>query len=371
MMLSVVIPTRNRSERLGVVLRSFEMQSLTNRDFEIIVVDNGSTDRTRQVVEESASRIANVRYVYDELPGLHVGRHRGFSEAHGDILVYVDDDIEAFPTLLKAIRDAFTDLEIMLVGGKCLPKFEAEPPEWLSGMWVPNAQGNRILSYLSLIDLGEIPKVVNPLFVFGCNFSIRRSVLAEAGGFHPDGMPQELVLFRGDGETHVSNFISAKGYRALYYPKASVYHLVPLERMTFDYFCRRAFNQGISDSFTAIRESHGLGLRTSPDSRKEDGDMTGLIWQSALRHAVRVIPGKLRFQISRMKRSVRGQVVAGRSIAAEDLARAITVAYQDGYTYHQRSVKESEELLSWVLKKSYWDGRLPGLIDRQNVNIGS
>jgi glucosyl-dolichyl phosphate glucuronosyltransferase len=370
MVLSVVIPTRNRSERLGLALRSFEMQSLTDRDFEMIVVDNGSTDGTRQVVEEFASRIAHVRYVYDELPGLHVGRHRGFSEANGDILVYVDDDIEAFPTLLKAIWEAFADVETVLVGGKCLPNFEAEPPEWLSGMWGPNAQGDRILSYLSLVDLGEIPKVVNPLLVPGCNFSIRRSVLAEAGGFHPDGMPQELIRFRGDGETYVSNFIFAKGYKALYYPKASVYHQVPAERMTLDYFCRRAFSQGISDSFAAIRESHGLDLRTSPESRKEDSGTIGLIWRKAFRHAVRVIPSKLRFEISSVIRSFRGRVVAGRSRAAEDLARAIAVAYHNGYTYHQHSVQESKELLSWVLRKSYWDGRLPGLIDRQNMNDG-
>ena len=62
--------------------------------------------------------------------------------------------------------------------------------------------------------------------------------------------------------------------------------------------------------------------------------------------------------------------MAGRSRAAEDLARAIAVAYHNGYTYHQHSVQESKELLSWVLRKSYWDGRLPGLIDRQNVNGG-
>jgi glucosyl-dolichyl phosphate glucuronosyltransferase len=357
-MLSVIIPTRNRSERLRIALHSFEMQASAEHHFEVIVVDNGSTDGTKQVVAEFASRKANVRYVYDELPDLHVGRHRGLREAKGDILIYVDDDIEAFPTLLEAIWDAFSDLEIVLVGGKCLPRFQADPPEWLSAMWEPNAQGDRILAYLSLVDLGERTKVVNPQLVFGCNFSIRRSVLVEAGGFHPDGMPQELIRFRGDGETYVSSFISAKGYQTLYHPEASVYHQVPEERMSLDYFCWRAFNEGISNSYTAVRNSHGLGLEVHANSEKlkEDDGMAGRIWRKAFHHVA--ISSRLRFEMRRMMNRVRGQGVDP-SMAVEDHARAIAVAYENGYTYHQRLVQESEELLSWALRPSYLDGRLP------------
>src|SRR5262249_31079384 len=151
-----------------------------------------------------------LRYVYDASPGLHVGRHHGFREAEGDILVFIDDDIEAFPTLLSSIEEAFEDNEVALVGGKCLPKYDGRVPEWLSAMWVPNSRGERSFGYLSLIDLGEVPKRVDPLLVFGCNFSIRRAVLTEAGGFHPDGFPEQLTRFRGDGETYVSRYLATR-----------------------------------------------------------------------------------------------------------------------------------------------------------------
>ena len=85
-------------------------------------------------------------------------------------------------------------------------------------MWQPNVKGDRVLSTLSLIDLGDDPKEIDPKLVFGCNFSIRRRVLSEAQGFHPDGMPEQLIRYRGDGETYVANFIAAKGYKAQYVP---------------------------------------------------------------------------------------------------------------------------------------------------------
>ena len=181
-MLSVIIPTRNRAERLELALRSLAQQALPRSSFEIIVVDNGSRDRTLAVVTDFKETFARIHYIYEDLPGLHVGRHRGFHAAKGDILVFLDDDVEAFPSLLASIEEAFGNPKVALVGGKCLPKHEGPVPEWLNAMWAPNSHGERVVEYLSLIDLGDLPKVVDPLRVFGCNFSIRRSVLLAAGG---------------------------------------------------------------------------------------------------------------------------------------------------------------------------------------------
>lgn len=180
---------------------------------------------------------------------MHVGRHLGLKMAESDILVYADDDIEAFPTWLEAIAESFQDSGVVLVGGKNLPKWESDPPDWILKMWEPDKNGNRILGYLSILDLGDEEKEISPFYVFGCNFSIRKRVLLEAGGFHPDGMPKELIIYRGDGETHVSRYIQAKGYKAFYNPKASIYHVIPRKRLTIEYLEYRAFIQGISDSF--------------------------------------------------------------------------------------------------------------------------
>ena len=127
--------------------------------------------------------------------------------------------LKLFRHCYPRLRRAFENPKVALVGGKCLPKYEGQVPELLSAMWAPNDRGERIVGYLSLIDLGDFPKMVDPLLVFGCNFSIRRSVLLAAGGFHPDGLPEQLICFRGDGETYVSRYIAAKGYNAFYDPE--------------------------------------------------------------------------------------------------------------------------------------------------------
>ncbi len=219
MFLSVIIPTRNRAKYLAGALASITGQTYPQELFEVIVVDNGSTDNTKEVCQSFNDRIKNLRYFYEPTPGLHVGRHLGMREAKSEILVYADDDIEAFPTWLEAIAESFQNPEVVLVGGKNLPKWEAEPPDWILKMWEKDKNGNRILGYLSILDLGDEKKFISPFHVFGCNFSIRKNILLEAGGFHPDAMPKELIIYRGDGETHVSEYIHKKKVQGLLPPR--------------------------------------------------------------------------------------------------------------------------------------------------------
>lgn len=348
MNLSVIIPTRNRAELLDKALRSLVDQTMPQSDFEVIVVDNGSTDRTLEVVASYKSRMGSLRYFLEQEPGLHVGRHKGLAEAASDLLVYADDDIEAFPTWLQAIESSFGDEQVVLVGGKCLPAFEAEPAGWLRAMWAPNARGERILAYLSLIDLGDGAMAVSPYHVFGCNFAIRRSVLVEAGGFHPDAMPQELIRFRGDGESYVLDFVKAKGLKAHYNPSASVKHWVPADRMTPEYFRRRAFSQGISDSYAAIRRAGGVAQPAAAHSPDPCGGtsisrLLGTVWR-------------------RTRALVLGASEGGDPAGAEPSLRGeLDVAYRTGHDYHQAQVRRSPELLAWVLRDHYRDGRLPSL----------
>jgi glycosyltransferase involved in cell wall biosynthesis len=316
MFLSIIIPTRNRAKYLERALVSIVAQTYSPEYFEVIIADNGSTDNTSEVYQAFKEKLHNLCYYNDPQPGLHVGRHLGLKKARGDILVYADDDIEAFPTWLEGIAEAFEDPQIALVGGKNLPKFEAEPPDWIKQMWKEDQHGNRELGYLSILDLGDKIKEISPFYVNGCNFSIRKSVLLEAGGFHPDGMPEELIRYRGDGERHISRFILGQGYKALYHPKASIYHLVPISRMTEDYFCKRAFNQGISDSYTNIRNGH----KTKS-------------WKMFLR---------------KFKHGL--QLSFGNKRTAK-----IKAAYCKGHEYHQQEVRKDTTLYEWVMKARYLD----------------
>jgi glycosyltransferase involved in cell wall biosynthesis len=321
-------------------LESILDQSLRPSEFEILVVDNSSTDQTPEVVEELNTDSGQIRYLFAPEPGLHVGRHLGAREAKANILVYADDDIEAFPTWLEGIAKAFEDKDVMLVGGKNLPKFESEPPDWIMEMWLQSKYPEgKVLGYLSILDFGDSIKEINPYYVFGCNFSIRKSVLLEAGGFHPDAMPQELIKYRGDGESYVSRYILEHGYKTLYHPKASVYHFVPKTRLTEDYFYQRAFNQGISDSFTQLRKNGQPDKIITTFLQK-------LNW---------------RFPLHMAKLFLRHGINIKSIMDNERFNTRFSKANRQGYLYHQNEVRNDFELLKWVLRENYLgeNGKLP------------
>ena len=162
-MLSVIVPTRDRAELLELALHSLAQQTLSPSNFEIVVVDNGSRDGTQAVVAQfKKMSVGSIRYIYAASAGLHLGRHYGLREASGDIVVFIDDDIEAFPTFLATIAVAFENPQIALVGGKCLPRHEGRVPEWFSAMWAPNAHNERVLGYLESDRPGRASEVGQP-----------------------------------------------------------------------------------------------------------------------------------------------------------------------------------------------------------------
>lgn len=328
MMLSVIIPTRNRSELLAQALESLTRQTLPLAEFEVVVVDNGSTDRTAEVVEGFRNDLPLLRYVHEARPGLHAGRHSGMNAARGDILTFADDDIEALPSWAASIVKAFADPSVALVGGNNLPLFVEPPPRWLRALWRRRtAEGGRAVPPLSILELPGGARPFSPMRVWGCNFSVRREVLLAAGGFHPDGMPPELIRFRGDGETHVSRYVVGARLKCLFVPGASVYHKVTPERMTFAYFRQRGYNQGISDSYAALRGS----LRNKPARR-------GILRRAAGWASQRLIEPL--------------------PLPAATARRALRELYEgqlEGRAFHQRAYREDAELREWVHRPNYFE----------------
>jgi glucosyl-dolichyl phosphate glucuronosyltransferase len=326
-MLSVIIPTRNRADLLASALNSLTRQALPIDKYEVLVIDNGSTDQTAAVARESSGRLGNIRYFYEPEPGLHAGRHRGMLEAQGEVLVFADDDIEALPSWLASIQEAFSDSDVAMVGGNNLPMFLEPPPAWLRHLWERSAMRHgRLLSTLSILELyGENPKF-SPYLVWGCNFAICKNVLLAAGGFHPDGMPKELIRFRGDGETHVSRYVSESGRKCVFHPGASVYHKVTPERMTLQYFRQRGFSQGVSDSYTALRNQNEQRAALARGVMRR---IVGWGWRK-LRNLSLIDPGALRALYS------------------------LKLGHREGYAYHQQMYREDAEVRAWVHKPHYF-----------------
>lgn len=254
--ITVVVPTRNRAAYLEKFFFSLEKQTLSMENYEMILVDNGSTDETKSLCGRWQDKITNFKYIYEDHPGLHVGRNIGYQKSSSEIIVFADDDIVATDTWLEAIVDGFErHPEAVLIGGSNIPQFEKCPPQWVDLLWQKGTseKDEKVLVDYSCILLGEYEKEISPYYVFGCNFAIRKWVLDETHGFHPDGMPDDFLCYRGDGESFVSQYIIQNGLKTYFIPDASVYHCVPVQRMKFEYIGKVAYRTGISEAYQVLR----------------------------------------------------------------------------------------------------------------------
>jgi glucosyl-dolichyl phosphate glucuronosyltransferase len=355
--LSCCIPTLNRSKSLARAIRSLCNQTLQPGSFEILIIDNGSSDNTRRETEGVMREMSlhRIRYLLEPEPGLLSGRHRGALESDGEVLIFLDDDIEAIPGYLQAILDAFQDPAVQLVGGPNLPNYESDPPAWIENFWSTTPYGGRMCGFLSLLDLGGNAIGIHPNYIWGLNFAIRRRALFDLGGFHPDCIPDALQRFQGDGEIGLTTKAFAQGYKAVFTPGATVYHFIPESRMTPEYFERRAYYQGICDSYSIIRR---------------DGRVTKVQWHlaiasqfrrtrelagAALRQAKRLYVGEFRRMVAITQREI-SPINDTRSVAIQ---QRIQRAYEAGFDFHRDAVSRNPELLAWVLRSDYWDYHLP------------
>lgn len=235
--MTVLVCTRDRAALLADCLRSLVAdQCATSR--EIVVVDNGSSDGTRAVVEEAARAAtgASIRWVLEPEPGLARARNRGVAEARGELLLFTDDDVIVQPGWTDALVAAFADPAVGATGGRILAGWPKPPPAWLRG---PQAE------LLTLIDHGPEQRSFDahehPL---GASFAVRAEL---ARGFE---LPFDPSLGHGPAgrvaheEVHLLNRIRQTHVLA-YRPDAVVVHQVEEARMTLAYMRRAFFELGI------------------------------------------------------------------------------------------------------------------------------
>lgn len=329
--LSVIIPTKNRCYLLKETLDSIVAQTFNKDNFEVIIVDNGSTDKTKTISFEYTNKL-QINYIYEPRPGLHEGRHAGLRASLSDILVYADDDIVAFPEWLETIYNLFQkDENIVLVGGKNLPKFESNPPFWILENWNSITKHGQVSGDLSIIDLGEFEKEVSPFYIFGCNFSVRKNIVLDAGGFNPDGMPFELIRFRGNGETHISKYVEDKCLKAYYHPLASVYHWVSNDRMTEEYFYKRRYMQGISDAYSILR------YNVTKESKKNK-------YLHKFKLYLKILLGLEQIKILNE---------INNNLKTTDFDKNLVKYYNKGYNYLINCYASNQEIRNWINKKKY------------------
>jgi glycosyltransferase involved in cell wall biosynthesis len=254
--ISVVICTHNRAAYLRTAIASVFAQDFPRENFELLVVDNRSTDETRAVCDEFAAA-ENFRYVYESTLGLCYARNCGWRNARGRYVAYLDDDAIAEPGWLAVIEKAFAweDPEPGIVGGKVNPIWEAERPKWIS---------DGIALGLTIVDWSDRPMRIPDVrvhWLVGANMAVPAAVLRAVGGFEPalDRIGNKLLT---GGDVFLQHQILERGYVCFYHPGMAVRHLVPRSRLQKGWFLRRYYWQGISDAVAeVIVDRHSWGRR--------------------------------------------------------------------------------------------------------------
>ena len=246
MHVTIAIATYNRAEELRSTLDGLVGLAESPGDsFDILVVDNRSTDETPRVVAESLERFSGrLRSVREEKLGLSNARNRAIAESQGDVVAFLDDDVDVDPWWHAALCDSFRAHDAAAVGGRTRLVYPVERPRWIG----PRQEG-----LLSKVEHGDDPKRVGPGELFGVNLSIKREWLDRVGGFRTDLGRLGTRLFGGE-EADILERIESAGGTLWYEPKATVGHRVALERVTRKWFLRRAFWGAYAESAAAAPE---------------------------------------------------------------------------------------------------------------------
>ncbi|RME94461.1 MAG: glycosyltransferase family 2 protein [Bacteroidetes bacterium] len=234
--ISVVICTYNRAKFIGSALESLAQQQLSPALYEILIVDNNSSDATAVITK---AFIANhpeldARYIFEGQQGLSYARNRGLAEAKYDIITYIDDDAYAKPDFLQAIHDfLLAHPEIVGVGGKVIPRYEAEEPAWMNPF---------LYGLVSKVDYGDrIKKFPRGRYPIGCNMTYRKAILQQVGGFN------NALKWRAD-DKFINRQVQTISTEVYYLPQATVEHTIDAARTTDTGFRNVATKFGASES---------------------------------------------------------------------------------------------------------------------------
>jgi glucosyl-dolichyl phosphate glucuronosyltransferase len=237
---SVVICTHNRARHLGNAIASVLAQRADHPGTEILVVDNRSTDETADVVARYAPD--KVRHVFEPEIGLCNARNRGWREASGRYVAYLDDDAVAEPGWLEAVAEAFDrSPRPGVVGGRVEPIWEETPPTWLS---------DELALGLTIVDWSAEPRAIPDVrieWLVGTNMALPREVLERVGGFHP-ALDRSGSNMLSSGDVFLQKKVMALGLPCFYHPRMAVRHRVEGARLRQEWFRRRYLWQGISDA---------------------------------------------------------------------------------------------------------------------------
>ena len=255
---TVLICTFNRSAMLRETLESLARMDDVAGGWDVLVVDNNSTDGTRDVVASLAGSFpVTLRYLSEPRQGKSHALNTGIAATPSDIIAFTDDDVVVEKRwLAEAIKPLVARSDVDYTGGPVRAIWGTTPPSWL-----PTTNSN-LWGTIAALDYGEEPFIFEERrwIPIGANMAVRRSVFARAGVFNPSlGRIGNSLL----GQEQSEFFYRTRhlGIRGLYVPEMELHHHVPAARLTRRYFRRWWYWKGISRArLHTIHPETELGL---------------------------------------------------------------------------------------------------------------
>ncbi len=235
---TVTICTRNRADSLARTLASVaEAAQHVSDPWEMVVVDNGSSDHTPEVIDRFTDRLP-LRRVVQDIPGLSNARNAGVAAARGQFIIWTDDDVLVDAQWLASYLAAFAaNPAAGIFGGRAVPRYEEPRQDWFIRMEA------HLEGLLAIRDHPEWTDITLDRLPYGLNYAMR-SDLQRRFAYDPalGVAPGRRV---GGEETDVIRRALADGATGRWVWDATVYHLITPERQTADYIYAYYFSQGV------------------------------------------------------------------------------------------------------------------------------
>jgi glycosyltransferase involved in cell wall biosynthesis len=239
---SIIIPAHNSAQRIAIPLRALLAQDAPDGSFEVVVIDNASTDETAQVaathpaIAGLARKGVECRVVREEKLGLAFARIRGIHEARAELVCFLDDDTAPEPAYVSEAIKAFSDPATGLLVSRIYPFYETEPPPSIARREHLLAINNKLGD--AVIEWEPTPTLAPTI---GAGMWVRREVFLSAvpwnqpGNTWSDRKGNSLV---SGGDIEIGFYIGKAGYKRVYWPQLKLSHHIPKTRLNAKYICR-------------------------------------------------------------------------------------------------------------------------------------
>lgn len=240
---SVIVCTYNRDQYIRKTLECLRNQTRQPDEFEVLVINNNSTDQTAAVCSAflEEHNLDHFHYYVEESQGHTFARNRGISEAKGNILAFIDDDAFVYSDYITGIISSFQNYpDAVALGGKIMPIYESgQAPKWMSKFLLP---------LVAALDMGEQVKPFRKgKFPIGANMAFRKNVFEKYGLFDVRLGRRGFAGLEGGDEKDVFHRLNKDSQIIIYDPNVRVDHIIPEKRVQLSYVKGLALGVGTSE----------------------------------------------------------------------------------------------------------------------------